>query len=85
MPSVDDAIDKCVQEPDSNAVAECFANDVDTPLMNDIVPWVPWGWSTAWTSTNNTTVTHYEFDANANWISYVRTSVNNGAQPKNVA
>jgi peptide/nickel transport system substrate-binding protein len=85
MPSIDKPIDDCVHEADANAVAECFATKVDTPLMNDIVPWVPWGWSTAWTSTNNTTVTHYEFDANANWISYVRTSVNNGEQPENVA
>jgi peptide/nickel transport system substrate-binding protein len=85
MPGVDDAIDKCVQEPDADAVAQCFATDVDTPLMNDIVPWVPWGWSTQWFTANGTTVNVYAFDANANWISYVRTSVTNGAQPKNVA
>jgi peptide/nickel transport system substrate-binding protein len=85
VPSVDKAIQDCVGQSDSNAVAECFANNVDTPLMNDIVPWVPWGWSTSWFTANATTMNHYEFDANANWISYVRSSVTNNEQPKNVA
>jgi peptide/nickel transport system substrate-binding protein len=84
MPSVDKAITDCVAKP-ADQVDTCFAQNVDTPLMTDIVPWAPWGWSTAWTATNNTTMNHYEFDANANWISYVRSSVTNGEAPKNVA
>jgi peptide/nickel transport system substrate-binding protein len=83
VPSVDKAITDCVAKP-ADQVNDCFAQNVDTPLMNDIVPWVPWGWSTQFSTTNNTTVNHFEFDANANWFSYVRSSVTNGLQPKSV-
>jgi len=86
MPSVDKAIDKCVQAS-ADQVDSCFAQDVDTPLMTTIVPWAPWLWATNFTSTNLDPghVTLYTYDQNAGIISYVNTAVSNGLAPKNVA
>jgi hypothetical protein len=83
IPSVDDKMDECVAKS-ADEVEGCFA-ELDTYLMDTAVPWAPWLWATAFTSTNLNSVTHYEFDQNAGIISYVNTSVNNDLAPENVA
>jgi peptide/nickel transport system substrate-binding protein len=82
VPNVDDAINQCVAKP-SDQVNACY-EQLDTKLMTDVVPWVPWVWSTNWT-TVNPSVTKYVYDGNANNISYVNSAVNNGLAPENVA
>jgi ABC-type transport system substrate-binding protein len=85
VPDISKQINECVLEPDPDAVAQCYADKVDTPLMNDIVPWAPWVWANNWTSVNPGSMTKYVYDGNAGWISYVNSSVNNGLEPENVA
>jgi ABC-type transport system substrate-binding protein len=82
VPNVDETINECVAKP-ADQVNACFA-ELDTQLMTEVVPWVPWVWSTNWTSVNPS-VTKYEFDGNSNTISYVHSAVDNGLQPENVA
>lgn len=82
VPNVDDKINECVGKP-ADEVNACY-QELDTTLMTDVVPWVPWVWANNWT-TVNPTVNKYVFDANANNFSYVNSSVNNGLAPENVA
>ena len=82
VPNVDDTINECVGKP-ADEVNACY-QALDTTLMTDVVPWVPWAWANNWT-TVNPTVNKYVFDANANNFSYVNSSVNNGLAPENVA
>jgi len=85
VPDVSKQITECVGEANPDAVAQCYADKVDTPLMTDIVPWAPWVWANNWTSVNPNSLTKYVYDQNAGWISYVNSAVNNGLQPENVA
>jgi peptide/nickel transport system substrate-binding protein len=82
VPNVDKQINDCVSKP-ADEVNACYAA-LDTELMTNVVPWVPWVWSTNWTSVNPS-VTKYVYDGNANNISYVNSAVDNGLQPENVA
>ena len=83
IPSVDDKMAQCIEGP-ADQLNSCMG-ELDTYLMETAVPWAPWGWATAFTSTNLNTVTQYVFDQNAAEIAYVATAVNNGLQPQNVA
>src|SRR4029077_3914906 len=83
IPGVSDAIDACVTKP-SDQVNQCFADDVDKPLMETVVPWVPWSWANNLVITG-TSVTNYEYDANAGVISFSWTAVDDGIAPVNVA
>jgi peptide/nickel transport system substrate-binding protein len=82
VPNVDDKINECVAKP-ADQVNDCYAQ-LDTTLMTDVVPWVPWVWATNWTSVNPS-ITSYVYDGNADNISYVNSAVDNGLQPVNVA
>ena len=83
IPSVSNAIDACVTKP-TDQVNQCFADDVDKPLMETVIPWVPWSWANNLVITG-TSVTNYEYDANAGVISFSWVAVDNGLQPENVA
>jgi peptide/nickel transport system substrate-binding protein len=41
VPSVDDKVDECSNTPPGDARFQCWA-DLDTQLMEDVVPWVPY-------------------------------------------
>jgi ABC-type transport system substrate-binding protein len=59
VPSVSKMIDKC--EPLLGGPRSvCFQN-LDKYLTTQVVPWVPWMWSTV-TRITNPNVTHYQFD-----------------------
>jgi peptide/nickel transport system substrate-binding protein len=80
--SVDSKMDECVSKS-AEEINQCFA-DMDKTLMEDIVPWAPWGWGKNLVITGTTT-THYEYDAFGDVISLGWVSVNNGLAPVNVA
>lgn len=80
--SIDGKMDECVAKAASE-VNTCFA-EMDKTLMEDIVPWAPWGWGKNLIITG-TTVTHYEYDAFGDVISLSWVAVNNGLEPQNVA
>jgi peptide/nickel transport system substrate-binding protein len=82
VPNVDDKINECVAKP-ADQVNECYAQ-LDTDLMENVVPWIPWLWGNNWTSVNPS-LTKYVFDGNAGTISYVNSAVDNGLDPVNVA
>ena len=72
VPSVNAMIDKC--EPLlGNARTVCYEN-LDKYLMLQVVPWVPWMWSTV-TRITSTNVTHYQFDQFSTTPAYSMISV----------
>jgi peptide/nickel transport system substrate-binding protein len=72
VPSVNKQIDKC--EPLlGNARVVCYEN-LDKYLMLQVVPWVPWMWSTV-TRITSTNVTHYQFDQFSTTPAYSMISV----------
>jgi peptide/nickel transport system substrate-binding protein len=72
VPSVNSMIDKC--EPLlGNARTVCYEN-LDKYLMLNVVPWVPWMWSTV-TRITSTRVTHYQFDQFSTTPAYSMISV----------
>jgi len=55
----------------------CFV-DLDKKIMTDVVPWVPFLWAQNVTTTAPS-VTKYEFDQFAGYISLTQIAVNNKA------
>ena len=49
VPNVDDQINECVGKP-PDQVERVLRRALDTTLMTDVVPWVPWVWASNWTS-----------------------------------
>jgi peptide/nickel transport system substrate-binding protein len=81
LPSVDKKMDECYGLA-GDARTNCWA-ELDTYLMEEAVPWVPYLWATAFTVTGDS-VTHWEFDQSAGYISFTHISVNNGLDPNTV-
>jgi peptide/nickel transport system substrate-binding protein len=81
LPSMDQKFNECAALTGQDRT-NCWT-EFDTTLMEDIVPWVPYLWATV-INTNAPTVTKFEFDQNANTISYVHIAVNNGIDPTTV-
>jgi peptide/nickel transport system substrate-binding protein len=80
--SVDAKMDECVTKS-AEEIDACFA-EMDKALMEDIVPWIPWGWANNIVITGTTT-TNYEYDANGGVISLCWVAVDNGLAPQGVA
>jgi peptide/nickel transport system substrate-binding protein len=76
IPSVDADMEACVALPAGAEYQQCWA-DLDTKLMEEIVPWVPYRWGAANIAVG-TTIENYTFDQNAGLIAYARIAVNNG-------
>jgi peptide/nickel transport system substrate-binding protein len=81
LPSVDKKMDECYVLAGEERT-NCWA-ELDTYLMEEAVPWVPFLWATAFTVTGDS-VTHWEFDQSAGYISFTHISVNNGLDPNTV-
>jgi len=77
VPSVDSDVDACQKIPNTQADQrnECFAN-IDKKLMEEAVPWVPYLWVNNLTVTGKT-VTKWEFDQFAGYLSFTQMAVNN--------
>jgi peptide/nickel transport system substrate-binding protein len=77
VPSVDSDVDTCQKIPNTQADQrnECFAN-IDKKLMEEAVPWVPYLWVNNLTVTGKT-VTKWEFDQFAGYLSFTQMAVNN--------
>jgi peptide/nickel transport system substrate-binding protein len=80
IPSVDSAIDACEKIPaiDPNRTT-CWVN-FDKQVMEQIAPWVPYLWANNPTVLNPS-VTHYEFDQFAGYVSLTEVAVNNKINP----
>src|SRR6266498_2258812 len=76
IPNVDSNIADCekIQATDP-ARTTCWAN-FDKTVMEQAVPWVPYLWANNPTI-NNASLTHYEFDQFAGYISLTEVAVNN--------
>src|SRR6266581_663844 len=76
IPNVDSNITDCekIQATDPNRTT-CWAN-FDKTVMEQAVPWVPYLWANNPTI-NNASLTHYEFDQFAGYISMTEIAVNN--------
>ena len=72
VPSVNDDLDKCANLVGQAHVA-CYAV-LDKKLMTNIVPWVPYNWSTV-TRITSKNVTKYEFDQAATTPAYSHIAV----------
>ena len=81
LPSVDEKMDECyVLAGDERS--SCFV-ELDTFLMEEAVPWVPYLWATVFTVTGDS-VTHWEFDQFSGALSWAHIAVNNGIDPNSV-
>jgi peptide/nickel transport system substrate-binding protein len=76
IPSVDADMDACVATPLGPEYNACWAA-LDTKLMEEIVPYVPYRWGAVNISLGDT-VENYVFDQNAGTIAYAKIGVNNG-------
>jgi peptide/nickel transport system substrate-binding protein len=72
VPSVDADLDRCAALTGS-ARTSCYG-DLDTKLMEDVVPWVPYLWSFA-THITGPTVSKWEFDQFGGSIGYAHVAV----------
>jgi peptide/nickel transport system substrate-binding protein len=81
LPSVDKKMDECYTLAGEERT-NCWT-ELDTYLMEEAVPWVPYLWATAFTVTGDS-VTHWEFDQSAGYISFTHIAVNNGLDPNSV-
>jgi peptide/nickel transport system substrate-binding protein len=81
LPSVDKMMNQCYVLSGSQRT-DCWTS-LDHYLMETAVPWVPFLWANAFTIVGKS-VTHWEFDQNAGYISFAHISVNNGIDPNTV-
>jgi len=81
LPSVDAKMNECYVKTGTDR--ETCWKELDTYLMEEAVPWVPYLWATAFTVTAKS-VTHWEFDQFAGAISFAHIAVNNGIDPNTV-
>jgi peptide/nickel transport system substrate-binding protein len=76
LPSVDADMEACVATPLGTEYNACWAA-LDTKLMEEIVPWVPYRWGAANIALGDT-IENYQFDQSTGLIAYARIAVNNG-------
>ena len=76
IPSVDADMDACVATPAGPEYNACWAA-LDTKLMEEIVPWVPYRWANVNIALGDA-IEGYTFDQNAGTIAYEKIGVNNG-------
>jgi ABC-type transport system substrate-binding protein len=76
LPSVDADMDACVALPPGAEYQQCWA-DLDTRIMEEIVPWIPYRWATNQVTLADT-VTKYEGDQSSGVPAYAKIAVNNG-------
>jgi peptide/nickel transport system substrate-binding protein len=81
LPSVDKKMDECYGLTDE-ARSNCWV-ELDTFLMEEAVPWVPYLWATVFTVTADS-VTHWEFDQFSGALSWAHIAVDNGIDPNSV-
>jgi peptide/nickel transport system substrate-binding protein len=74
-PSADAQLQKCVSLTGS-ARGQCYA-DVDTYLMTEVVPWVPFRFANG-VNITSTRVVNYTFDDFATWVSLDQIALANG-------
>lgn len=72
VPSVNKQLDACAKLLDP-ARSTCYEN-LDKYMMTNVVPWVPWMWSSVTRITSNN-VTHYQFDQFSTTPAYSQISV----------
>jgi peptide/nickel transport system substrate-binding protein len=81
--SVDADMDACVATPPGPEYNACWAA-LDTRLMEEIVPWVPYRWGSQNTVLADSVVA-WSYDQSAGWTAYSRTAVDNGLTMDEVA
>jgi peptide/nickel transport system substrate-binding protein len=81
LPSVDKKMDECYGLTGDDRT-NCWT-ELDTYLMEEAVPWVPYLWATVFTVTGDS-VTHWEFDQFSGALSFAHIAVNNGIDPNSV-
>jgi ABC-type transport system substrate-binding protein len=83
IPSVDADMEACVATPPGPEYNACWAA-LDTRLMEEIVPWVPYRWGSQNTVLADSVVS-WSYDQSAGWTAYSRTAVDNGLTMDEVA
>jgi peptide/nickel transport system substrate-binding protein len=83
IPSVDADMEACVATPPGPEYNACWAA-LDTRLMEEIVPWVPYRWGSQNTVLADSVVA-WSYDQSAGWTAYSRTAVDNGLTMDEVA
>ncbi|MDQ4096114.1 MAG: ABC transporter substrate-binding protein, partial [Actinomycetota bacterium] len=78
VPSVDDDIQACLDEPIGEARTNCFI-ELDKTLMEDVVPWVPYLWEQH-TGIFGPAVTQFDYDQFAGETAYAHVAVDPAAQ-----
>jgi peptide/nickel transport system substrate-binding protein len=83
IPSVDEDMANCVATPPGAEYNACWAA-LDTRLMEEIVPYIPYRWGSQNTALADSVV-HWVYDQSAAWTAYSRTAVDNGLTMDEVA
>jgi peptide/nickel transport system substrate-binding protein len=83
IPSVDADMEACVATPPGPEYNACWAA-LDTRLMEEIVPYVPYRWGSNNTEISDAVV-QWVYDQSAGWTAYSRTAVDNGLTMDEVA
>jgi peptide/nickel transport system substrate-binding protein len=83
IPSVDEDMEACVSTPPGDEYNACWAA-LDTRLMEEIVPWIPYRWGTQNVVLADSVVA-WTFDQSAAYTAYSRTAVDNGLTMEEVA
>lgn len=76
IPSVDADMDACVTKPPGDEYNQCWF-DLDSKLMEEIVPWAPYRWGSQ-NTVLSTSVVDWTFDGFAGWTAYAHIAVDNG-------
>jgi len=76
IPDVDEDMAACVATPAGEAYNACWAA-LDTRLMEEIVPWVPWRWATQNVEIADSVV-NWVYDQSSGWTAYSHVAVDNG-------
>jgi peptide/nickel transport system substrate-binding protein len=76
IPSVDADMEACVTTPPGDAYNQCWF-ELDSKLMEEIVPWVPYRWGSQNTVIGDSVV-QWNFDQSAGWTAYAHIAVDNG-------
>jgi peptide/nickel transport system substrate-binding protein len=76
IPNVDEDMANCVTLPPGDEYNQCWF-DLDTKLMEEIVPWVPYRWGSQNTTLADSVV-QWNYDQSAGWTAYAHIAVDNG-------
>jgi peptide/nickel transport system substrate-binding protein len=76
IPSVDADMDECVSKPPGDEYNQCWF-DLDSKLMEEVVPWAPYRWGSQNTVLGDSVV-QWNFDQAAGWTAYSHIAVDNG-------